>query len=39
MDYKPSKYNHAIKLFLSEYPNGDMGERGQHLDGHNYPEK
>ena len=39
MDYKPSKYDHAIELFLSEYPNGDVRKRGRHLDGHNYPEK
>ena len=35
MDYKPSKYDHATELFLSEYPNGDVRKRG----GHNYPEK
>ena len=39
MDYKPIKYDHAIELFLSEYPNGDVRKRGRHLDGHNYPEK
>ena len=39
MDYKPSKYDHAIELFLSEYRNGDVRKRGRHLDGHNYPEK
>ena len=39
MDYKPSKYDHAIELFLSEYPNGDVRKRGRHLDGHSYPEK
>ena len=39
MDYKPSKYNHVIELFLSEYPNGDLRKRGRHLDGHNYPKK
>ena len=39
MNYKPSKYNHAIKLFLSEYPNGDVRKRGRRLDGHNYPKK
>ena len=39
MDYKPSNYNHATELFLSEYPNGDVRKRGRHLDGHNYPEK
>ena len=38
MDYKPSKYDHAIELFLSEYPNGDVRKRGRHLDGHNYPK-
>ena len=39
MDYKPSKYDHAIELFLSEYRNGDVRKRGRHLDGQNYPEK
>ena len=39
MDYKPSKYDHAIELLLSEYPNGDVRKKGRHLDGHNYPEK
>ena len=39
MDYKPSKYDHATELFLSEYPIGDVRKRGRHLDGHNYPEK
>ena len=39
MEYKPSKYDHAIELFLAEYPNGDVRNRGRHLDGHNYPEK
>ena len=39
MDYKPSKYDHAIELFLSEYPNGDVRKRGRHLDGHYYPKK
>ena len=39
MDYKPSKYDHANELFLSEYPNGDMRKRGRRLDGRNYPEK
>ena len=39
MDYKPSKYDHAIEFFLSEYPNSDVRKRGRYLDGHNYPEK
>ena len=39
MDYKPSKYDHAIELFLSEYPNGDMRKRGRPMVGHNYPKK
>ena len=39
MDYKPSKYDYAIELFLSKYPNGNVRKRGRHLDGHNYPEK
>ena len=39
MDYKLSKYDHAIKLFLSEYPNGDVRKRRRRLDEHNYPEK
>ena len=38
MDYKPSKYDHATELFLTEYPNGDVRKRGRHLDGHNYPK-
>ena len=39
MDYKPSKYDHAVKFFLPEYPNGDVRKRGGRLDGHNYREK
>ena len=39
MDFSPSRYDHAIELFLSEYPNGEIRKRPRHLDGHNYPKK
>ena len=39
MDYKPSKYDHAIELLLSKYPNNTVRKRSHHLDGHNYPKK
>ena len=39
MDYKPSKYDHAMELLLSKYPNNNVRKRGHHLDRHYYPKK
>ena len=39
MDFKADRYDHAIEMFLAEYPNGEVRKRARRLDGHNYPEK
>ena len=39
MNFSASKYDHAIEMFLAEYPNGEVRKRPCHLDGHNYPTK
>ena len=38
-DYSLESYNHAIDLFLTEYPDGTVRKLGQHVDGHAYPAK
>ena len=30
-------FDHAIQLFLTEYPDGSVRKRPRHLNGHNYP--
>lgn len=38
-DHSEERYGHAIELFLSEYPNGEVRKRRRRLDGHEYPSK
>jgi hypothetical protein len=38
-DYSLESYNHAIDLFLTEYPDGSVQKQGRHVDGHSYPTK
>ena len=35
-NFNPSNYEHAIELFLTEYPDGTTRKRPSHLDGHNF---
>ena len=38
-DYSIEQYDHAIDLFLTEYPDGTVRKRRRQLDGHNYLSK
>ena len=38
-DFAEERYEHAINMFLTEYPNGQVRKRPRHLDGHSYPSK
>ena len=33
----PERYDHAIELFLTQYPDGTVRKRRRHIEGHNYP--
>ena len=38
-DFAEERYEHAINIFLTEYPNGQVRKLPRHLDGHSYPSK
>ena len=38
-DYCTEMYNHAIDLFLTEFPDGTVRKRPCHVDRHNYSKK
>ena len=38
-DYCIETYDHAIDLFLTEFPHGTVRKRPRHVDGHNYSKK
>ena len=38
-DYCIEMYDHAIDLFLTEFPNGIVRKRPRHVDRHNYSKK
>ena len=38
-DYCIETYDHAINLFLTEFPDGTVRKRPSHVDGHNYSKK
>ena len=38
-DFSPERYDHAIELFLSQYPDGTVRKRKRHVDGHTYPSE
>ena len=38
-NFEAEKYNHAVDLFLTVYPDGTTRKRARHLDGHLYPKK
>ena len=39
-DYRIETYDHAIDLFLTEFPDdGTVRKRPRHVDGHNYSKK
>ena len=37
--FQAENYDHAIELFLTEYPDGTVRKLTRHLDGHAYPSK
>ena len=38
-DYRIETYDHAIDLFLTEFPDGTVRKCPRHVDGHNYSKK
>ena len=38
-DYHTETYDHAIDLFLTEFPNCTVRKDPHHVDGHNYSKK
>lgn len=38
-DYSASNYDHAIDLFISQYPDGTVRKRERRIDGHTYTKK
>ena len=38
-DYSIEQYDHAVDLFLTEYPDGTLRKKQRQQDGRNYPSK
>ena len=38
-DYRIETYDHAINLFLTEFPDGTARKHPRHVDWHNYRKK
>lgn len=39
LSFSASWYDHAIEMFVDEYPNGEVWKRSCCLGGHNYSDK
>ncbi|XP_057294742.1 uncharacterized protein LOC130623291 [Hydractinia symbiolongicarpus] len=35
-NFKPSRYDKAVTMFLNQYPNGEVRKRARRLDGHKF---
>ena len=38
-NFSSERYDHAIQLFLSQYPDGTVRKRKRRVDGHTYPSE